>query len=298
MQNMKICFLGLGVMGYPMAGHLARHLSGKQGYSFCVYNRTAKKARKWSEQYGGTMASSPAEAAAQADFVFSCVGNDDDLRSITLGASGAFQAMKPEAVFVDHTTASANIARELYDHAKSNGFHFLDAPISGGQAGAENGTLTVMAGGDLAIFERSKSWLNCYAKSATLMGCSGAGQLTKMVNQICIAGLIQGLSEGVAFAINAQLDAGLVFEVISKGAAQSWQLENRSESMIANDFNHGFAVDWMRKDLALCFDEANRNGSELPITQIIDDYYADIQATGGNRHDTSSLVTRLYRNPL
>ncbi len=295
---MKISFLGLGVMGYPMAGHLARHFLGKSGHSVCVYNRTAEKAQKWVAQYGGSTASTPADAAEQADFVFSCVGNDDDLKSITIAKNGAFQNMKPDAVFIDHTTSSANIARELYAHAESNGFHFLDAPISGGQSGAENGILTVMVGGDPDIFTRSKPLLDCYAKSATLMGRCGTGQLTKMVNQICIAGLVQGLSEGVAFAINAQLDPKLVFEVISKGAAQSWQMENRAESMIADHFKHGFAVDWMRKDLSLCFDEATRNNSELPITQIIDDYYADIQASGGNRYDTSSLVTRLYRSDL
>ena len=295
---MKITFLGLGVMGYPMAGHLAQHLHGKQGHSICVYNRTSAKAQKWVTQYGGTTAPTPAEAAEQSDFVFSCVGNDDDLRSVTSATDGAFQTMKPDAVFIDHTTTSANIAQELYDNAKNNGFHFLDAPVSGGQSGAENGILTVMVGGDMDIFTRSKPLLDCYAKSAILMGCCGAGQLTKMVNQICIAGLVQGLSEGVAFAINAKLDPALVFDVISKGAAQSWQMENRAENMIANHFEYGFAVDWMRKDLSLCFDESNRNGSELPITQIIDDYYADIQAAGGNRYDTSSLVTRLYRSDL
>ncbi len=294
MKNIEICFLGLGVMGYPMAGHLA----SRKSYSVCVYNRTAEKARKWVEQYGGTAAATPAQAAEQADFVFACVGNDDDTRSVTVGTEGAFQTMKADSVFVDHTTASANVARELYDHAKGSGFHFLDAPVSGGQAGAENGVLTVMAGGDSAIFERSKPLLDCYAKVATLMGRSGAGQLTKMVNQICITGLVQGLSEGVAFAINAGLDPELVFDVISKGAAQSWQMENRSASMVADHFKHGFAVDWMRKDLDMCFHEANRNGSELPITKIIDEYYAEIQAVGGNRYDTSSLITRLYRKDL
>ena len=297
LNNHKISFLGLGVMGYPMAGHLAG-----AGHSVRVYNRTAAKADKWVEQHGGAhavaSASTPAAAAEGADFVFACVGNDDDLCSITLGADGAFAAMKQGAVFIDHTTASANVARELYDKAKSNGFHFLDAPVSGGQAGAENGVLTVMIGGDPEIFERSKPLVGCYAKSVKLMGGSGTGQLTKMVNQICIAGLVQGLSEGVAFAINAGLDPALVFEVISKGAAQSWQMENRHATMIDNHFDFGFAVDWMRKDLGLCFDQAKRNGSALPVTEIVDGYYAEIQAGGGNRYDTSSLLTRLYRKDL
>lgn len=290
---MKISFLGLGVMGYPMAGHLA-----SAGHSVCVYNRTATKAKDWVAQHGGVAAATPAEAAEHSDFVFSCVGNDDDLRSVTTGTEGAFQTMPPDSVFIDHTTASADVARELYDNAKNNALHFLDAPMSGGQAGAENGILTIMAGGDPAIFERAKPLLDCYARSAKLMGDSGAGQLTKMVNQICTAGLVQGLSEGVAFAINAGLDPTLVFEVISKGAAQSWQLENRSQSMVDGHFNHGFAVDLMRKDLGLCFDQAKCNGSELPVTEIVDGYYADIQAAGGNRYDTSSLVTRLHRKDL
>jgi 3-hydroxyisobutyrate dehydrogenase len=290
---MKVSFLGLGVMGYPMAGHLAAN-----GYSVCVYNRTTEKARQWEAQHGGSTAATPAEAADQSDFVFACVGNDDDLRSITTGPDGAFQSMKKDSVFVDHTTASANVARELFGIAKSSEFNFLDAPVSGGQAGAENGALTVMIGGDQDIFDRSKPLIDSFAKSAKLMGAAGAGQLTKMVNQICIAGLVQGLSEGVAFAINAGLDPALVFDVISKGAAQSWQMENRSESMVANHFAHGFAVDWMRKDLGLCFDEASRNGSDLPITEIVDGYYAEVQSAGGNRYDTSSLVTRLYRKDL
>lgn len=304
-MNMKVSFLGLGVMGYPMAGHLASHSISHNtgnGYQVCVYNRTAAKAQKWVEQHGNTAAvtsaSTPAAAAEGADFVFACVGNDDDLRSVTIGADGAFQTMKSDAVFIDHTTASANIARQLYDKAKNDGLHFLDAPVSGGQAGAENGVLTVMAGGDPAIFQRSKPLLDCYAKSAKLVGSSGAGQLTKMVNQICIAGLVQGLSEGVAFAINAGLDPALVFDVISKGAAQSWQMENRAQSMVADHFEHGFAVDWMRKDLGLCFEQAKLNGSELPITEIVDGYYSEVQAAGGNRYDTSSLLTRLYRKDL
>ena len=290
---MKVSFLGLGVMGYPMAGHLAAN-----GYSVCVYNRTAEKAQKWVAQHGGSAAATPAAAAEQSDFVFACVGNDDDLKSITTGPDGAFQAMKNGSVFVDHTTASANVARELFDIAKTREFGFLDAPVSGGQAGADNGVLTVMVGGEQETFDKSKPLIDCYAKSAKLMGTAGAGQLTKMVNQICIAGLVQGLSEGVAFAINAGLDPALVFDVISKGAAQSWQMENRSESMVADHFNHGFAVDWMRKDLGLCFDEASRNGSELPVTEIVDRYYAEVQTAGGNRFDTSSLLTRLYRKDL
>lgn len=290
---MKVSFLGLGVMGYPMASHLASN-----GYDVCVYNRTGAKSEQWRAQHGGTTAATAAEAAAQADFVFACVGNDDDLRSITIGGAGAFQTMQADSVFVDHTTASADVARELSEHAISRRLHFLDAPVSGGQAGAENGVLTVMVGGDAAIFARAKPLLSCYAQSVKLMGAAGAGQLTKMVNQICIAGLIQGLSEGVAFAINAGLEPALVFEVLAKGAGQSWQMENRAHSMVANHFEHGFAVDWMRKDLGLCFDQAKRNGAELPITAIVDGYYAEIQASGGNRHDTSSLVTRLYRRDL
>ncbi len=290
---MKVSFLGLGVMGYPMAGHLVRN-----GYAVCVYNRTAAKAQKWLEQHGGSSAATPAEAAHQADFVFACVGNDDDVRSVTLGVDGAFQSMQPGSVFIDHTTASSTIARTLYEHAENRHFHFLDAPVSGGQAGAENGVLTVMVGGDQAVFERSKPLINSFAKSVKLMGECGAGQLTKMVNQICIAGLVQGLSEGAAFAINAGLDPALVFEVIAKGAAQSWQMENRNQTMVANHFTYGFAVDWMRKDLGLCFDEAERNGSQLPVTRIVDGYYAEVQAAGGHRYDTSSLITRLYRKDL
>ena len=293
MKKIKVSFLGLGVMGYPMAGHLARN-----GYAVCVYNRTASKAQKWVNQHGGSTAATPAEAADQADYVFACVGNDNDVRCITMEPGGAFQSMKADSVFIDHTTASANVARELYEHAKRNGFHFLDAPVSGGQAGAENGVLTVMLGGDADIFDRSKALIDCYSQSARIMGPSGAGQLTKMVNQICIAGLVQGLSEGVAFAINADLDPALVFDVISKGAAQSWQMVNRSETMVANHFEHGFAVDWMRKDLGLCFDEAERNGSDLPVAKIVDTYYGEIQDAGGNRYDTSSLLTRLYRKDL
>ncbi len=280
-------------MGYPMAGHLARG-----GCRVCVYNRTAAKAERWVAQHGGALAPSPAEAAAGADFVFACVGNDDDLRSVTSGDGGAFPGMKKGAVFVDHTTASATLARALSAEAAGRGFSFLDAPVSGGQAGAENGILTVMAGGERASFERAKPLIENFARAVTRMGDSGAGQLTKMVNQICIAGLVQGLSEGVAFAINAGLDPRQVFEVISKGAAQSWQMVNRFETMIDNQFEFGFAVDWMRKDLGLCFDEAARNGSELPVSEIIDRYYAEVQAAGGGRYDTSGLLTRLPRKDL
>ncbi len=293
MNSIKVSFIGLGVMGYPMAGHLAT-----AGYPVCVYNRTTAKAEKWVADYGGANALTPAQAASEADFVFCCVGNDDDLRSVTTGVDGAFNSIKSGAVFVDHTTASANVARELYDHARKNDFGFLDAPVSGGQAGAENGLLTVMVGGDQEIFDRAKPLIDCFARSALLMGGAGSGQLTKMVNQICIAGLVQGLSEGLAFGVNSGLDGMKVFDVISKGAASSWQMINRHETMLNNEFDFGFAVDWMRKDLGLCMEEAERNNSELPITRIIDGYYAEIQAAGGNRHDTSSLVTRLPRKDL
>ncbi|MGB1311218.1 MAG: NAD(P)-dependent oxidoreductase [Leucothrix sp.] len=288
MSKYKVAFIGLGVMGYPMAGFLA-----SSGYSVCVYNRTTSKAQAWVKQYGGRFAETPAAAVEGADFVFACVGNDDDLRSVTIGENGAFKAMPTDAVFVDHTTASANVARELAATATELGFGFVDAPVSGGQAGAENGVLTVMCGGDEAIFDRAKPLIDCFAKSVQLMGGSGAGQLTKMVNQICIAGLVQSLSEGVAFAKNAGLDAKQVFDVIGKGAAQSWQMDNRHETMIDGKFDYGFAVDWMRKDLSLCFEEAQRNGSMLPVAELVDTYYADVQSNGGNRWDTSSLVTRL-----
>lgn len=293
MNSIKISFIGLGVMGYPMAGHLAT-----AGHSVCVYNRTTAKAEKWVAEYGGTHVLTPAQASADADFVFCCVGNDDDLRSVTTGVDGAFNSIRPGAVFIDHTTASANVARELYDHAGKNDFGFLDAPVSGGQAGAENGILTVMVGGDQEVFDRAKPLIDCFARSALLMGGSGSGQLTKMVNQICIAGLVQGLSEGLAFGVNSGLDGMKVFDVLSKGAASSWQMINRHETMLNNEFEFGFAVDWMRKDLGLCMEEAERNNSELPITRIVDGYYAEIQAAGGNRHDTSSLVTRLPRKDL
>ncbi|MFC1796427.1 NAD(P)-dependent oxidoreductase [Pseudomonadota bacterium] len=290
---MKTAFIGLGVMGYPMAGHLAA-----KGHQVCVYNRTRSQAERWVNEYGGSMATTPAAAVKGVDIAFACVGNDDDLRSVTAGAEGAFSGMRPGSIFVDHTTASANVARELHALAKESGFAFLDAPVSGGQAGAENGVLTVMIGGDREAFDVAKPLIDCFAKAAMLMGDSGAGQLTKMVNQICIAGLVQSLSEGVAFAINAGLDPKQVFDVISKGAAQSWQMDNRHETMIANEFEFGFAVDWMRKDLGLCFEEAERNGSELPIAKIINTFYAEVQAKGGNRYDTSSLLTRLPRKDL
>ena len=280
-------------MGYPMAGHLAA-----QGHDVCVYNRTTTKAEQWNHQHGGSRADTPADAAAGADFVFCCVGNDDDLRSVTTGPDGAFGGMQHGAVFIDHTTASADVARELDAVARAGGFGFLDAPVSGGQAGAENGVLTVMVGGDAAVFDRARPVIDCFARSVMLMGDAGAGQLTKMVNQICIAGLVQGLSEGLAFAVNADLDGMKVFDVISKGAAGSWQMENRHETMLKNEFDFGFAVDWMRKDLGLCLEEAKRNGSELPVTAIVDGYYAEVQAAGGNRYDTSSLVTRLHRKDL
>jgi 3-hydroxyisobutyrate dehydrogenase-like beta-hydroxyacid dehydrogenase len=274
-----------------MAGHLAA-----AGYPVTVYNRTASKAETWAEKHGGNSAPTPAAAASGAAIVFSCVGNDDDLRSITTGADGAFDAMGADTIFVDNTTASADVARELAENASERGFHFLDAPVSGGQAGAENGQLTVMVGGDPAAFERARAAMDCYAKAVTLMGPSGAGQLTKMVNQICIAGLVQGLAEGLNFAVRAGIDADLVLDVISKGAAQSWQMENRGKTMIRDEFEFGFAVDWMRKDLGICLAEAKRNGSLLPVTALVDQFYSNVQARGGNRWDTSSLM-RLLTKP-
>ncbi len=286
-----VAFLGLGVMGGPMAGHLAA-----AGYPVTVYNRTAAKAEAWAEKHGGSSAPTPAAAASGAAIVFSCVGNDDDLRSITIAADGAFDAMGADTIFVDNTTASADVARELAASASERGFHFLDAPVSGGQAGAENGQLTVMVGGDPAAFERARAAMDSYAKAVTLMGPAGAGQLTKMVNQICIAGLVQGLAEGLNFAVRAGIDADLVLDVISKGAAQSWQMENRGKTMIRDEFEFGFAVDWMRKDLGICLAEAKRNGSLLPATALIDQFYSSVQARGGNRWDTSSLM-RLLTKP-
>ena len=284
----KVAFLGLGVMGYPMAGHLK-----KAGHEVTVYNRTGAKSEKWVAEYGGASAPTPKEAVAGAEIVFACVGNDDDLREVVIGADGAFHGMGKDTIFVDHTTASAEVARELYAAGAERGIAFIDAPISGGQAGAENGVLTVMCGGDEAPFAKAEPVIDCYARSVKLLGGTGAGQLTKMVNQICIAGLVEGLSEGLHFAKAAGLDAEAVIDVISKGAAQSWQMENRHKTMIAGEFDHGFAVDWMRKDLAICLAEARRNGSSLPVTALVDQYYAEVQAMGGNRWDTSSLVARL-----
>ena len=284
----KVAFLGLGVMGGPMAGHLA-----KAGHDVTVYNRTASKAEGWVAQHGGAHAATPREAATDCEFVFACVGNDDDLREITLGEDGAFQAMQPGSVFVDNTTASAAIARELAEAATTAGFGFLDAPVSGGQAGAENGVLTVMVGGDEAVFAAAEPVIQAYARKVGLMGPAGAGQLTKMVNQICIAGLVEGLSEAIHFAQKAGLDVAAVIDVISKGAAGSWQMENRHGTMSAAKFDHGFAVDWMRKDLAIVLAEARMNGAQLPVTALVDQFYAEVQAAGGGRWDTSSLLTRL-----
>jgi 3-hydroxyisobutyrate dehydrogenase len=284
----RVAFLGLGVMGGPMAGHLA-----KAGHQVTVYNRTTAKAEACAKQHGGAFKATPREAAAGADIVFACVGNDADLRAVTLGADGAFAGMKAGAIFVDHTTASADVARELYAAAKALGIAFVDAPVSGGQAGAENGLLTVMCGGDQPAFDAVKPVAMAFSRAFTLMGASGAGQLTKMVNQICIAGLVQGLSEAIAFGQKAGLDMNLVLDVIGKGAAQSWQMDNRGKSMVADQFNFGFAVDWMRKDLGLVLDEAKRNGARLPVTALVDQFYADVQAMGGNRFDTSSLIKRL-----
>ncbi|QRR33812.1 NAD(P)-dependent oxidoreductase [Hydrogenophaga sp. YM1] len=284
----RVAFLGLGVMGSPMAGHLKA-----AGHQVTVYNRTTAKAEAWAQQHGGAFKATPREAAGGADIVFCCVGNDDDLRSVTLGADGALAGMKPGAILVDHTTASANVARELYAAAKALGIAFVDAPVSGGQAGAENGLLTVMCGGDQAAFDAVKPVAMAFSRAFTLMGAPGAGQLTKMVNQICIAGLVQGLSEAIAFGQKAGLDMNLVLEVIGKGAAQSWQMDNRGKTMVAGEFNFGFAVDWMRKDLGLVLDEAKRNGARLPVTALVDQFYADVQAMGGQRYDTSSLIKRL-----
>ena len=284
----KVAFLGLGVMGFPMAGHLAR-----AGHSVTVYNRTPAKAQAWVAAFGGAAQSTPRTAAMGADTVFACVGNDDDLRSITLGADGAFAGMEPGAVFVDHTTASADVARELYGAAKTLGLAFVDAPVSGGQAGAQNGSLTVMCGGDEIAFDAVKPVALAFSRAFTRMGPSGAGQMTKMVNQICIAGLVQGLAEAIAFGQKAGLDMNQVLDVIGKGAAQSWQLDNRGKTMVADQFDFGFAVDWMRKDLGLVLDEARRNGARLPVTALVDQFYADVQAQGGNRLDTSSLIKRL-----
>jgi 3-hydroxyisobutyrate dehydrogenase len=288
----KVAWIGLGVMGYPMAGHINRN-----GHDVTVFNRTRQKAEKWVSEHGGVHAATPAEAAAEADFVFTCVGNDEDLRSVTLGADGFYRWMKPGAIHVDHTTASAEIARELHEVAKSSGAGALDAPVSGGQAGAENGTLTVMAGGDPSDFANAKPLIESFAKAVNLIGPSGAGQLTKMVNQICIGGLIQGLAEALNFGVRSGLDMEKVVATISQGAAQSWQMDNRWKTMIAGEFEFGFAVDWVRKDFGICFDEARRNGATLPVTGLVDQFYADVQEMGGRRWDTSSLIARLNRDP-
>ena len=285
----KVAFIGLGVMGYPMAGHLAL-----AGHHVTVYNRNPAKAKEWCAEFSGhASAPTPREAAIGADMVFCCVGNDDDLRAVMLGADGALAGTKAGALLIDHTTASANVARELFAAAKTKGVHFVDAPVSGGEAGAINGMLTVMCGGESAAFERAKPVGMAFSKAFTLMGESGAGQLTKMVNQVCIAGLVQGLSEGIAFGMKAGLNMEQVLEVIGKGAAQSWQMDNRGKTMVADKFDFGFAVDWMRKDLGLVLEEAKRNGARVPVTALVDQFYADVQAMGGKRFDTSSLIKRL-----
>ena len=286
----RVAFLGLGVMGYPMAGHLAR-----AGHHVTVYNRTGKRAEQWLEEFGGKAAPTPRAAAAGAQILFCCVGNDDDLRSVMLGADGALAGLGGDAIVVDNTTASAAVARELYAAARARRLHFVDAPVSGGQAGAANGMLTVMCGGDAAAFERARPVAMAYARAVTLIGESGAGQLAKMVNQICIVGLLQGLAEGIHFGHRAGLDMKLVLQVIGQGAAQSWQMDNRGATMVDDKFDFGFAVDWMRKDLGLCLDEARRNGAPLPVAALVDQFYAEVQALGGHRWDTSSLIRRLRR---
>ena len=281
-------FIGLGVMGYPMAGHLAAN-----GYEMRVFNRSSTKSEKWVIEHKGSAHPTPAEAAVGADFVMTCVGNDDALRSVVLGETGVFAGLKEGGVLIDHTTTSASVARELAEEAQGRGVNFLDAPVSGGQAGAENGALTIMVGGVTATFEDCEPLMRSYGKTVIRMGGAGAGQLTKMVNQICIAGLVQGLSEGINFAMRAGLDAKLAAEVMSGGAAQSWQMDNRARTMVDGEFEFGFAVDWMRKDLGICLQEGQKNGAQLPITELIDSYYADVQAKGGNRYDTSSLILNL-----
>jgi len=287
----KVAFLGLGVMGYPMARHLAA-----KGHEVTVYNRTTAKAEKWVSEHGGKLGRTPAEAAAGQDIVFACVGNDDDLRSVTTGKDGAFAAMGKGTLFVDHTTASADVARELYAAAQAAGFDFLDAPVSGGQAGAENGQLTVMIGGDQAAFDKARPVIMSFAKAARLLGPAGAGQLAKMMNQICIAGVVQGLSEAIHFGKASGMDVEAVIDVISKGAAQSWQMENRYKTMNAGKFDFGFAVEWMRKDLGIALDEARNNGAKLPMTALVDQFYAEVVAMGGKRWDTSSLLARLQKD--
>ncbi len=289
-MSCKVSFIGLGVMGYPMAGYIS-----KAGHNVTVYNRTKSKAEKWIKEYKGKIAETPEEAAKDSDYVFTCVGNDNDLKEVAIGKKGIFNKIKKGAIYIDNTTASATVARELYSNAKSHGFGFLDAPVSGGQAGAEKGALTVMVGGDKKDFDKAKGVIDCYSKKVQLLGPSGSGQLAKMVNQICIAGLVQGLSEAINFGLNAGLNMEDVIDVISKGAAQSWQMENRYKTMIDDKFNFGFAVDWMRKDLKIAMDEAKKNGSPLPVTEIVDKYYEEIQKMSGNRWDTSSLIRRLRK---
>ena len=289
-MSCNVAFIGLGVMGYPMAGYIS-----KGGHNVTVYNRTGAKADKWLKEFKGKKADTPKDAAKDADYVFTCVGNDNDLREVTFGENGIFKSIKKGAVYIDNTTASATIAREIYSHAKKNGFGFLDAPVSGGQAGAENGALTVMVGGDQEDFDKALDKIDCYSKKVKLLGKSGSGQLAKMVNQICIAGLVQGLSEAINFGQKAGLNMEDVIDVISKGAAQSWQMENRYKTMLEDKFDFGFAVDWMRKDLKIAMEEAKNNGSLLPITEIIDKYYAEVQDMGGKRWDTSSLIKRFRK---
>jgi len=285
----RVAWIGLGVMGFPMAGHL----KSRGGHELTVYNRTAEKAERWVAQFGGRAVATPRQAAEGADFVFACVGNDNDLRDIATGSEGAFHGMSHGSVFIDHTTASANIARELYRAAKERGFGFIDAPVSGGQAGAENGILTIMCGGDLPEYDSIVPLIECYSRMRKLLGPAGAGQLAKMCNQIAIAGLVEGLSEAIHFGRQAGLDMASVIEVISKGAAGSWQMDNRHKTMIEGKFDFGFAVDWMRKDLSICLDEARRNGAHLPVTALVDQFYSEVQAMGGKRWDTSSLIARL-----
>ena len=287
-MSCKVSFIGLGVMGYPMAGYIS-----KAGHDVTVYNRTKSKAEKWIKEHKGKIAETPEDAAKDSDFVFTCVGNDDDLKEVAIGKNGIFNTIKKNSVYIDNTTASAKVARELHKNAKDHGFGFLDAPVSGGQAGAEKGALTVMVGGDKEDFDKAKNIIDCYSKKVQLLGPSGSGQLAKMVNQICIAGLVQGLSEAINFGLNAGLKMEDVIEVISKGAAQSWQMENRYKTMIDDKFDFGFAVDWMRKDLNICLDEANNNKAKLPITALINQFYCDLQDMGGGRFDTSSLIKRL-----
>ncbi len=286
----KVSFIGLGVMGYPMAGHIS-----KAGHNVTVYNRTSSKAEKWTSEFEGNSAETPNEAAKDSDFIFTCVGNDNDLREVTLGENGIYKNIKQGAVHIDNTTSSASIARELNSYAENNDFGFLDAPVSGGQAGAENGELTVMIGGNQGNFDKAKDVIDCFSKKMKLLGDSGSGQLAKMVNQICVAGVVQGISEGINFGMNAGLNMNEVIEVISKGAAQSWQMENRHKTMINDEFNFGFAVDWMRKDLNIALEEAKNNNSDLPLTKLIDQFYGEIQNMDGGRWDTSSLIKRLRK---